>query len=345
MNRLHEYRYSDDIMRRNTIVPGGKKHANVSFVDFSGSMNTHLLGTMHQIINLAMFQRKAQIDFRVFTFGAETGRPWSPNLVSKDIFDHKEGDFAFYYEFTLREILSSKMSVKEFNEACVNLLLLANSANSMFVSLPSSDLMGGTPLNEAIVCAIPLVQEMYKNGAQFVSATFLTDGEATTHSRYVTDFLGSVNSYNIYTEDVYLHDEITKNNYKIADNQIDLTNQFLHLFRDRTGTKAIGFFICGEKSDQDKAFRNFLPPNDVLLSVSIEKLHKKLEEDFYVVATESGYNEFYILPSGNNLRINVKANPLSGCFTNAQMVTAMTEQGQKQRKQRVLLTRYIKLIS
>lgn len=355
MRRLHEYKYSDDILRRNAIVPGGKNHGNITFLDFSGSMKEHLLGTVHQLINQAMFQRKAQIIFRVFTFGAMTpgDRFRGQGRANTAAFNHSEDDYAFYAGFTLREVLSSAMTAREFNEACVNLLLLASGASAdymystvsaeyAFVQLPPTDQLGGTPLNEAIVCAIPLALEMRKR-AQHVNVTFLTDGEATTNGYYcVTDY-GTTAPIKYGQEKIYLRDEVNREDYDMDGNNISVTNQFLHILKARTNVTVVGFFISGK--NPESAFHNFFPDKELVLKSQVDKLKDQLEKNFFVVSTTTGYDEFYILPSGSKLRIGQTGSVLAGLITNAQMVSAMSNQGQMQRKQRVLLTRYIKLIS
>lgn len=359
LNRLHEYKISDDIMKRNAIVPGGKNHANLLFLDYSGSMREHLMGSIHQLINLAMFHRKVNTNFRAFTFGAMTPRTalgiYNRGEANTECFVHKQDDFTFYDGFVLREILSSRMNAREFNEACVNLMLIASGASrsewgasrtgNHYGQLPATDQLGATPLNEAIVTAIPLVKQMYKAGAQFVHVTFITDGEATTGGYYCRNDFGNSEPLNHNDKQIFLRDTENHVDYPLPMDSIGVTDTFLKIFRAKTKSTAVGFFISGADGEIDKACRLFMSKGGVLTVEKLEEYKKEMDKNFFLVAKETGYTEFYILPSGKKLKINQATSPLSGALTNAQMVTAMTDHGLMQRKQRVLLTRYIKLIS
>ena len=67
-NKLFKYKLTDDIFKKTTIVPDGKNHGLVMFVDWSGSMADVLLDTIKQTFNLVWFCKKAGIPFRVMAF-------------------------------------------------------------------------------------------------------------------------------------------------------------------------------------------------------------------------------------------------------------------------------------
>ena len=51
-NKLHTYKYNEDIFKKITVVPEGKNHGLVMFLDWSGSMQSQLLDTLKQTYNL-----------------------------------------------------------------------------------------------------------------------------------------------------------------------------------------------------------------------------------------------------------------------------------------------------
>ena len=61
VNKLHSYKYNDDLFLKKNIMPNGKDHGMVFFLDWSGSMADNMHGTMQQLNNLALFCKKAQI--------------------------------------------------------------------------------------------------------------------------------------------------------------------------------------------------------------------------------------------------------------------------------------------
>ena len=68
MNKIHAYKYSDNIFRQITNLPEGKNHGMVMFIDWSGSMHGYMKDTIEQLINLTMFCQKVQIPFEVYAF-------------------------------------------------------------------------------------------------------------------------------------------------------------------------------------------------------------------------------------------------------------------------------------
>ena len=67
-NKLFKYKLTDDIFKKVTVVPEGKNHGLVMYLDWSGSMQYQLLDTLKQTYNLIWFCRKANIPFRVYGF-------------------------------------------------------------------------------------------------------------------------------------------------------------------------------------------------------------------------------------------------------------------------------------
>ena len=47
-NKLHTYKYNDDIFKKVTVIPEGKNHGLVMYLDWSGSMQHQLLDTLKQ---------------------------------------------------------------------------------------------------------------------------------------------------------------------------------------------------------------------------------------------------------------------------------------------------------
>ena len=67
-NKLHTYKFAEDIFKKITTVPNQKNHGMIFLLDWSGSMQHHLLPTVEQLLNLVMFCRKINIPFSVYKF-------------------------------------------------------------------------------------------------------------------------------------------------------------------------------------------------------------------------------------------------------------------------------------
>ena len=75
MNKIHAYKYSENLFQQITNLPEGKNHGMVMFIDWSGSMHNYMRETIEQLINLTMFCSKVQIPFEVYAF-SDHYRDW-----------------------------------------------------------------------------------------------------------------------------------------------------------------------------------------------------------------------------------------------------------------------------
>lgn len=76
MNRLHAYRFTEDIFKRSTTLPNGKSHGVVMVIDGSGSMNDYkqFSHVMDQTLLFAHFAFKAGIPFEAYMFTSASSR-------------------------------------------------------------------------------------------------------------------------------------------------------------------------------------------------------------------------------------------------------------------------------
>lgn len=207
VNRLHAYKYSEDLFKTYAVTKDGKSHGMVMFVDWSSSMSCVIGDTINQTLSLAAFCRKAGIPFEVYGFSSHNPKYFGKN--SDECWSKKEGELTAF-GLTLLNLLSSNMNRREFENATRNLLALTHYIDSNeFVAkayrnatgrVSSRNIsgwicpaygssanvhhygLGGTPLNAAVVAAyeiLPKFRAMTKT--QVLTAIFLTDGEATDH--------------------------------------------------------------------------------------------------------------------------------------------------------------------
>ena len=175
-NKIHSYKWCDDIFKRNMIIPEGKNHGLIMYIDWSGSMYDNLEGTIKQLINLICFCRKVNIPYQVFAF-TDAGRyDHRKNIVNSES-DH---EISITSRFRLVEISTSKIKKIDFD---AHLLKLWN-LTKLIISRQTSFVYGnydlnGTPLNEAILAAPYVFKKFLKeNKVSNVNTVFLTDGES-----------------------------------------------------------------------------------------------------------------------------------------------------------------------
>ena len=108
-NKLHSYKYNDDIFRRLTVIPKGKNHGFVMFIDWSGSMHYNLMETLKQLFSLTMFCKQIGVPFEVYGFkDAGADNPFS--YIGKQ-------NVIKGARLVLRNFLSSRMNTEEMNFA------------------------------------------------------------------------------------------------------------------------------------------------------------------------------------------------------------------------------------
>jgi len=331
MSKIFSYKFSEDIFKRMTVVPNGKSHGLVMFIDWSGSMHTNIDNTIRQLLNLVMFCKKVNIPFEVYAFTSAYGE----NLGFAK-FSAKPGDFVFN-SFHLMNLLSSQMNASEYKYAASALLAFSNRYNNR----PSWFGLSGTPLNEAIVAAMKIVPEFQKERKlQIVNTVFLTDGDGSR-------------PYGIYTEHgqqslrsdgiIVIRDPITKHEEKIDDTSSrKITSAFIKLMKERTKSNVVGFYILDGRNFSHE-IHNFYP--DTLTDADkVEQLKKEFRSEKYKIVTTDGYDEYYLLraeglDTEEGVEFEVKENATTRGF-----VSAFSKFTNNRKANRVVLNRFIGMI-
>lgn len=87
MNKLHAYKFRDDLFKMMTTVPNGKNHGLTILIDGSSSMKEVFGKVMEQVLLFAMFAKKVNIPVQAFVFqnmtqGQRTYPQMGENLVA-----------------------------------------------------------------------------------------------------------------------------------------------------------------------------------------------------------------------------------------------------------------------
>jgi len=338
-NKLHSYKYNDDLFRRITTIASGKNHGFVMFVDWSGSMNYNLRKTVKQLFSLVMFCKRVQIPFEVYTFRSLNYRDYDEKKV-------KDGEMFFtanpnelsFDNFYARNVLSSRMKAQELNDAMLHLYVMGCGGHLR------CDDMGSTPLNECIGVADLIVNKFHaQSKVQVVNTIFLTDGQSDPISSVhkVVPGYGKKQKY-------ILQDDITKKTYDIRGSaysysapysEYTMTGLLLEVLKERTGCNLIGFYINGDGFDS--VYSRYC-------TFSVEgnkKAQNSYKNDGFFAVTSAGYDEYYIL---NPKMFNVSAGNLqvdSNTMTKNKMAKEFIKFSEKKAVSRVLLTRFVKRIA
>jgi len=187
VNKMHSYKFNDDIFKRNTTVPGGKNHGLVFLLDWSGSFSSELKDTYLQITSLMDFCRKQQIEFVVYAFTDNYNRGYYYYEDSKILKDYDPNGLKLS-QFNLLELFSSKMRAAEYKSALSNVMLLVNYHRNYRSSVPSGYNLGGTPLDQALVTMLGVIPKFKdENKLQKVSFVLCTDGASNSRGILTND--------------------------------------------------------------------------------------------------------------------------------------------------------------
>ncbi len=310
--KLPQYKYSDDIFKRLTVLPDGKNHGMMMLLDWSGSMADSLFNTVKQLINLIEFCKKINIPFEVYFFNSERARSFYDKTYEKS-FKYNTGDWKFE-DFQLVNCASHRMKKTELAEALMYMYQMGSyydyrytrnrfsgydsdqyRAESQNYGIPDQYHLGNTPLNEALVYMNDLIPQ-FKNKYKIEKLTFitLTDGGANSFSRDIhnekRDEFGSK-----YDKVPVI--EIKKKRYVQDKDDFyseGLTSMLLRSLKDQYDVNVIGFFILKrvKRWDIERYF-------DGATYFEREKKYldarKQMTKDKAIIVNKKSYDKFFLL--------------------------------------------------
>ena len=297
-NKLHTYKYNDDIFKKVTVIPEGKNHGLVMYLDWSGSMQHQLLDTLKQTYNLIWFCKKSGIPFRVYAFQSGYGMGDLGEKTPSDV----QGELAIASDFRLLEFFSSRQNKQSLEKSMQLVYAQVFAMGGWRLSYLSEYTLGGTPLAEAVYCTRNIVANLKKvERVSKVNVICLTDGEANPMS-YVHQFeddhpyrAGEYKyQYLCHSRGkiFFLRDPKTGYTRKISHHPYVTTKEIVSFYREITDYNWIGIRLCS-KGDLTKLVREFA--EDQL--VAIDKQWKK--ERFASIKDRAGFTESFFMPDKN----------------------------------------------
>lgn len=347
-NKLHTYKFNDDIFRKIGAVAQGKNHGIVMFLDWSGSMTDNLTGTIEQLITMATFCRKVNVPFDVYAFSTQWNKHGTKNKIESQEFAADELDIDNFY---LLNILSSTMKNTTYRKFANDLLNVADAyapinpyrRNQKYVYIRESMGLGGTPLNATIQVASSVVNDFRKRTrSEIVNVIFLTDGEdSTTMWTHSYDGRSMRIGPSDFRSVCYIEDKDSAKTYRVSDKGI--TPTLLEILKDRTGCNLIGFYILPKSK---RYFQNAMSRFNMLAT---DEGYKQFRNEKFFSVNGYGYSEYFLIPGGEDL--STDDDSLSDILGETKDVSARKLKGaflkmnQNRLTNRVLLSKVIKEIA
>ena len=309
VDRVWAHKISEDLFARNTVVPNGKNHGMLLFLDMSGSMAGNMRGTIEQLVTLMMFCRKVRIPFEVygFTNNGVVNDKYSKsgamraNRASDTVSSGKELDIGDS-SFNLLQFVSDNCSSAKFNEVVRALLMCAKGYDysirpsrrtERFVR--NSDIMGlaSTPLEESIMVARSIADKFRaKNRVEVLNTVFLTDGDGdnniTVGGRYGAFHVNITDASTNASVTVKYNDEVYRTQLQVA---------LLELYKKATGSRLINFFIAPYNPKwAAKRMHNSAEDFDT-------KWKNEWKQKFFHTTKSFGFDDRFLIPGGSELSI------------------------------------------
>jgi hypothetical protein len=363
-NKMHAYRYEEDIFKRVATVRDGRNHALSMYVDWSGSMHDKIHATVKQTITLVMFARKVGIPFRVYSFANS-----SPLFRDHDDAENEMGRSEKFYEtesnnnfsfnhlklgrVRLVEFFNEKMSAREFNDAIDNFYRLSmsvgHSQTNTYVSAPYGFSLASTPLNEAIIASYSMVEDFKREtGKEKVNVIWLTDGDSDGNNEYY-DVEETRVKYGAVSwgEKSHLAIRDPKTRKVISNNpagnwdQRALTSDLLAGLGERCGVNVIGFFLTDARTIKYAIDRNMKWEEG-------DKVKKTLTKKGYVSMKSGGYDKYFMINDkkmDNEVEFAEVDKKDDGSVNKVKLRTAFKKFSKGRKVNKMLLNEFISIVA
>ena len=220
--------------------------------------------------------------------------------------------------------------------------------------------LGGTPLNGAIATLSTLVPEYRKkNNIQNLNVVIISDGASNGDGGKIQETEEVVFDRHTYQKhktgrmifgtdrpdwNVVKHyvDPITKKQFKFTGrDSASETEAHISVLRARTGCNVVGFYLA--QSSKNGAIRkndmHWLFPNQ-----NLDEVRKELKKNRVAVADSFGYDEYYVIPTGN-MALETEELKVSSEMTKGRMAKAFMNHMRGKTLNRVLLNKFVQQIA
>jgi hypothetical protein len=340
--KLHSYKFAEDIFKKISSIPNQKNHGMVFLLDWSGSMQRHIMPTTEQLLNLVMFCRKINIPFSVYKFVNNSEFDFGSMRSTGKHNNHPKAPFVLTDKTAqcdqstrLVQLFTHKQSKSDFKRSAQNIYRSAMYFNGYYdwrnpnhIRVPSIHAkyyMSSTPLNESLI-AMDTILAKFKSDYKTdkVALVTLTDGSANS----VSTKKGSRMA-------IKLGNKYHLCEYRWRDEKKDLTHHLLEYLKKKYRLQTIGFFLVKKYNELRYSFH--VPYKKEALARSMFNKNK------FIPDYSTGYDVYFYVKSDTKVSNQVFEDKNT---TNKRYLKKMFMSGMKKRlNSRVLLQNFIKRIA
>jgi len=343
MDKLHQYKISEDIFLSRTVTKDGKNHGFLVFLDWSGSMSYTIHDVMMQLFQIAIFCRKTNIPFEVYSFTNTFFHEKNSN-----VFDCSEPNSLILQNFSMLNLLSSRMSNTEFDHAMKIMSWFGvrhnyNKAKKLgiwgILPEPPDELgMATTPLYETMVVAakiIPAFRQKYN--LQIVNTIFMTDGDS--------DCVGYRGVQIRDGEKFSLFDKQTGLSYEYGWGNHEFTNVMAKVIKDRTDCNLIHFHLDSARRIDQIPYHYFTGQESPEVKKTFGNMYNT--ENFFPAPNKKSFDEVFVLKSTVEIDVLMDESKFldSKKKTFSSLKNAFIKMNDSKNTSRVMLNRFIDMIA
>ena len=346
VNKLHNYKLTEDIFLKTTRLADEKSHGMFMLIDYSGSMSGQLSNVIEQVIHSVLFCKAVNIPFEVYSFSTNSKQYKQNN-------DYFDGDL-YMDNLSLCQLIHSKLKRKDFETALKWLYARLNEARGVhndWIRANEED-WGSTPLNQALIVCHKLIRDFkFKNNIEKVTLLSITDGD-TNRLRVIEDSniekvefasywkyssriklpidgkMADIGTGREGTKDLY--DNLRKRynvnvmGFFVADGNIMLKNKLYDCYEEETGNSA---------SYYDEDFTEFRKA----------KVKENTKNKCIAFKDTLGYDSFFIVKGDN---FNIEDNDLESYipdeddFSDAKLKQAFKKMARNKKTNKNLMTKF-----
>jgi hypothetical protein len=282
VNKLHKYKYDDQIFQSVMHLADAKSHGMIFFIDYSGSMSSVLKDVLEHTLNLVHFCKKVGIPYKVYSFTSN---------YALDKEDVSQSDMEFdLSDLVLAELFSSEMSSKEYNEAFQMVscqILNSNEYRFSQQGISKFEHLGGTPLDHTLIASHQIVDDFRKkNPVQKLNVIVLTDGES--HSCGPSEAW----SAGTFFTNVGGKQKSIKRHFA--------TRQYVELLKEVKGVNTIGFFLPNNKRVGNQHLNKMaghMYGQGKAYGKARDYMKKYRKDRYFHMADCFGYDSYFLLSS------------------------------------------------
>lgn len=332
VNKLHSYRYNDQMFKQLSNMADAKSHGMIMLIDYSGSMYNVLPAVIRQTLTLVSFCKRVNIPFQVFAFTSKTathdktfGVNFAKTMNGKSGYD--------IVNLQLLELLNSKMSKSVYTKTLEQIFWRSECS---WAHAPQEEL-GNTPLNAALMAMHFAIADFRKShNVQKMNLVVLTDGESNQPSIH-------------YGDDGSAVSRSSKKKIAIADKIVELgmdrgdTQKLVKSITDMD-VKTINYRLMDRRDEMHVLLEAFDWKVD-RYGLEINSAKNNLKKDGIAVFDDNnGYSRRFIV-SSKTLNSSASELEVSDTANVKQAAKALTKFGNAKQKTRLLSQKFADIIS